>query len=190
MWQKLENDLNAMTLEWLKQSSQSESNQNQSKDVNLEMVDRKDKDLVYQVLWDHFADPKQISDWFAQEKFNWSNYFGYIPVKGWHDLYRTMVGPQKTDDKCDSEHKVSSGSSSHEVGPPVKGLFRSSSVSVSSSKEDTNCANVTFFQNPREVHKSNGELFEVISPSISYFCICHIYMFNNDIMLHLSRQFV
>ncbi|KAI4355258.1 hypothetical protein L6164_004047 [Bauhinia variegata] len=159
---KLENDLSAMTLEWLKQSSQSESNQNQSKDVNLEMVDRKDKDLVCQVLWDHFADPKLISDWFSQEKFNWSNYFGYMPVKGWHDLYRTMVGPQKTDDKYDSEHKVSSGFSSHEVGPPVKGLFRSSSVSISSPKEDTNCANVTFFQNPREVYKSNGELFEAV----------------------------
>ncbi|KAI4328931.1 hypothetical protein L6164_021244 [Bauhinia variegata] len=95
---KLENDLNAMTLEWLKQSGQSESNQNQSKDVNLELVNREDKDLVYQ--------------------------------------------------------------QSHEVKSPVKGLFRSSPASVSSPREDTNCANVTLFRKPREVYKRNGELLE------------------------------
>lgn len=161
LWQKLENDLNVMTLEWLKRPSLSEFNQSHEI-VNLEVVNRKDKFSVLQILWDHCADPKLISDCFVQEKLNWSNYLGHLPTKGWNDMYITMTGLHKTDDTHDYGWKVSSSSSSHDVGSPVKRTFQSGHASLSSHHKDTTTRTIALFQNPREIHKRNGELLEVI----------------------------
>ncbi|MCH88048.1 hypothetical protein A2U01_0008929 [Trifolium medium] len=145
LWQKLENDSNAMTLEWLKQTSQSEPNQHEVPDF-LELMNRKDNSLVHQLLWDHCANPKLIRDCFAQEKLNWSKDLNQKPTKGWNDLYTIMTGLYKTD----------------EVGSPVKGTFLSSHASARSNQKDIICANIDDFQSPREVYKRNGELLEAL----------------------------
>jgi hypothetical protein len=161
LWQKLENDSNAMTLEWLKQTSQSESNQHEVPDF-LELMNRKDNSLVHQLLWDHCANPKLIRDCFAQEKLNWSKDLDQKPTKGWNDLYTIMTGLYKTDESHDDECKVSKIPANHEVGSPVKGTFLSGHSSKRSNQKDIICANIDDFQSPREVYKRNGELLEVI----------------------------
>ena len=198
MWQKLENSSNVMTLEWLKQPVQSESIQNQNLDVvNLEVVNRKDKCLVYQILWDHCADPKLVSDCFTQEKLNWSNDLHHMPAKGWNNMYITMTGLHKTDERHDNEYKDSSGSPSHRAGSPVTGMLLSGHASASSYQKDTTCTNIENFQNPREIYKRNGELLEVISLLFNLFLLVQFNFFNsrqiyvdyqNDMMLHLSRH--
>ncbi|PNY04245.1 hypothetical protein L195_g000661 [Trifolium pratense] len=145
LWQKLENDSNDMTLEWLKQTSQSVSNQHEVPDF-LELMNRKDNSLVHQLLWDHCANPKLIRDCFAQEKLNWSKDLNQKPTKGWNDLYTIMTGLYKTD----------------EVGSPVKGTFPSGHASARSNQKDIICANIDDFQSPREVYKRNGELLEAL----------------------------
>lgn len=162
--QKFENNLNVITFEWLKQPSQSESNLSQDLDV-LEQLNGKDKYLVHQLLWDHCADPKLLSDCFAQEKLNWSSDLDHMPTKGWNDMYIIMTGLHKTDDTHDNECKLSSRSSSHEIGSPVKGMFPSGHAYARSNQKDTIQMDISVFQNPKEMYKRNGELLEVIFPS-------------------------
>lgn len=161
LWQKLEKDSNVMTLEWLKQTSQSESNQNGNLDVS-ELVNRKDNSLVHQFLWDHCADPKLIRDCFAQEKLNWSKDLDHKPTKGWNDLYTIMTGLQNTHDSQHDECKVSKISANHEAGSPVKGMSPSGHASPRSNQKDITCANIEDFKNPREIYKRNGELLEAL----------------------------
>nr|KYP54633.1 DmX-like protein 2 [Cajanus cajan] len=137
LWQKVENDLNVITLEWLKQKS--EFSQNQNLDI-LELGNRKDNYSVHQLLWDHCADPKLISDCFAQEKLNWPNDLDHMHTKGWNDLTR---------------------SSNHEVGTPVIGMS-SGHASARSNQKDITQTNFAVFQSPREMYKRNGELLEAL----------------------------
>lgn len=158
LWQKLENELNVMTLEWLKRPSPSEINQSHEI-VNLDEVKRQDNFSVFQMLWDHCADPKLISDCFAQEKLNWSNYLSHFPTKGWNDMYISVTGLHKSDDS----------SSSGDGGSTVKRTSQSDPASVNSHHKDTTARPIALFQNPREIHKRNGELIEVISLLIVLF---------------------
>lgn len=181
LWQKLENDSNVISLKWLKETIQSEPNQNQNLDV-LELVNRKDNYLVHQLLWDHCADPKLIRDCFAQEKLNWSKDFDHKPTKGWNDLYIIMTGSHKTDESHDDECKLSTGSANHEVGSPVKGMFPNGHASARSNQKDITCTNVAVFQSPREIYKRNGELLEVTNPFyLIIFIWPHICTYKNDI---------
>ncbi|KAJ1378686.1 WD40/YVTN repeat-like-containing domain superfamily [Sesbania bispinosa] len=161
LWQKLENDSNVMTLEWLKQTNQSESNQIQNLDV-WDLMNGKDNYLVHQSLWDHCADPKLISDCFAQEKLNWLKDLDHKPAKGWNDLYVIMTGLHKTDDSHDDECKLGTRSSNHEVGSPVKGMSLSGHASARSNQKDINCMNIAVFQSRKEMYKRNGELLEAL----------------------------
>lgn len=173
LWQRLEHDLSTMTLEWLKRPSLSESNQDQNQGIiNLELVNTKDKCLVYQLLWDHCADPKLVSDCFAHEKLDWSNYLDLLPAKGWNDMYIKLTEMHKTNDTHDYGGKVGNSSASHEVVSPVKKAFQGAHASVSSHQKETSSKNVTIFQSPREIYKRNGELFEVIFSSdfFPWFC--------------------
>ncbi|XP_029129055.1 uncharacterized protein LOC109807783 isoform X2 [Cajanus cajan] len=158
LWQKVENDLNVITLEWLKQKS--EFSQNQNLDI-LELGNRKDNYSVHQLLWDHCADPKLISDCFAQEKLNWPNDLDHMHTKGWNDLSRIMTGLYKTDDTCVGESKLSTRSSNHEVGTPVIGMS-SGHASARSNQKDITQTNFAVFQSPREMYKRNGELLEAL----------------------------
>lgn len=151
LWQKLENDSNVMTLEWLKQTRQSESNQNNNLNIS-ELVNGKDNYLVHQLLWDHCADPKLIRDCFAQEKLNSLKDSDHKPMKGWNDLYTIMTGLHKTDDSHDN----------HEIESPVKGILPSGHASARSNSKDITCANIDDFQSPREIYKRNGELLEAL----------------------------
>lgn len=160
LWKKLENDSNVATLEWLKQTSQSESNQNKKSLDILELVNRQDNNRVHQLLWDCCADPKLICDCFAQEKLNWSKDFDHKPSKGWNDLYN------KTDESHDDERKLSTRDANHEVASPVKGMLISGHASAKSNQKDIICMSSTVFQSPREIYRRNGELLEVIISSI------------------------
>ncbi|CAJ1950442.1 unnamed protein product, partial [Sphenostylis stenocarpa] len=156
LWQKVENDLNVMTLEWLKQKSQFSQNQN----LNiLELGNRKDYS-VHQLLWDHITDPKLIFDCFAQEKLNWPSDLDHMHTKGWNDLSMIMTGLLKTDDTCGDECKLSTRSSNPEVETPVKGTSLNGHAFARSNQNDITSTNFTFFQSPREMYKRNGELLE------------------------------
>ncbi|KAI5422049.1 uncharacterized protein LOC127076092 isoform X1 [Lathyrus oleraceus] len=161
LWRKSQNGSNVMTLEWLRQTSQSEPNHNENLDVS-ELVNRKDNHLAHQLLWDHCADPKLIRDCFAQEKLNWSKDSDHKPIKEWNDLYTIMTGLHKTDDSHNDESKVGKLSANHEVESPVKRMFPSSHASASSNQKETTCANIEDFQSPREIYKRNGELLEAL----------------------------
>ncbi|KAK7389790.1 hypothetical protein VNO78_25084 [Psophocarpus tetragonolobus] len=159
LWQKVQNDLNVMTLEWLKQKS--EFSQNQSLEI-LELGNRKDNYSVHQLLWDHCANPKLISDCFAQEKLNWPNDLDHMHTKGWNDLSVLVAGLHKTDDTCDDEYKLTNRSSNHEVVTPVKGTSLSGHASSRSNQKDITYTNFAVFQSPREMYKRNGELLEAL----------------------------
>ncbi|KAL3008820.1 hypothetical protein AAZX31_07G052800 [Glycine max] len=159
LWQKVGNDLNVMTLQWLKQKS--EFSQNQNLDI-LELGNMKDNYSVNQLLWDRCADPKLISDCFAQEKLNWPNDLDQMNTKGWNDLSIIMTGLHKTDDTCGDGCKLSTRSSNHEVGTPVKGTSLSGNASARSNQKDITYTNFAVFQSPREMYKRNGELLEAL----------------------------
>ncbi|TKY64098.1 DmX protein 2 [Spatholobus suberectus] len=159
LWQKVENGLNVTTLEWLKQKS--EFSQNQNLDI-LELGNRKDSYSVHQSLWDHCADPKLISDCFVQEKLNWPNDLDHMHTKGWNDLSIIMTGLHKTDDTCGDDCKLSTRSSNHEVGTPVKGMSLSGHASARSNQKDITNTNFALFQSSREMYKRNGELLEAL----------------------------
>jgi len=162
LWQKVKNDLNVKTLEWLKHKS--EFSQNQNLDV-LELGNRKEYS-AHQLLWDHSADPKLILDCFAQEKLNWPNDLDHMHTKGWNDLSLIMTGLHKTDDTCGDDFNLSTRSSNHEVGTPVKETSLNGHPSVRSNQKDITSTNFAVFQSPREMYKRNGELLEVLSPSV------------------------
>ncbi|XP_047147753.1 uncharacterized protein LOC124820153 isoform X1 [Vigna umbellata] len=156
LWQKVKNDSNVKTLEWLKQKS--EFSQNQNLNV-LELGNRKDYS-VHQLLWDHSADPKLIFDCFAQEKLNWPNDLDHMHTKGWNDLSMIMTGLHNTDDTCGDEFNLRS--SNHEVGTPVKETSLNGHPSAGSNKKDITSTNFAVFQSPREMYKRNGELLEAL----------------------------
>ncbi|ESW07263.1 hypothetical protein PHAVU_010G115000 [Phaseolus vulgaris] len=158
LWQKVKNDLNVQTLEWLKHKS--EFSQNQNLDV-LEPGNRKDYS-VHQLLWDHSADPKLILDCFAQEKINWPNDLDHMHTKGWNDLSMSMTGLHKTDDTCGDDFNLSNRSSNHEVGTPVKETSLNGHHSARSNQKDITSTNFAVFQSPREMYKRNGELLEAL----------------------------
>ncbi|KAI5415263.1 hypothetical protein KIW84_040634 [Lathyrus oleraceus] len=118
MLNNLRNGSNVMTLEWLRQTSQSEPNHNENLDV-FELVNRKDNHLAHQLLWDHYANPKLILNCFAQEKLNWSKDSDHKPIKEWNDLYTIMKGLYKTDDSHNDESKVGKLSANHDIEPPL-----------------------------------------------------------------------
>ncbi|KAK7381980.1 hypothetical protein VNO80_00582 [Phaseolus coccineus] len=158
LWQKVKNDLNVQTLEWLKHKS--EFSQNQNLKV-LELGNRKDYS-VHQLLWDHSADPKLILDCFAQEKINWPNDLDHMHTKGWNDLSMIMSGLHKTDDTCGDNFNLSTRSSNHEVGTPVKETSLNGHPSARSNQKDITSTNFAVFQSPREMYKRNGELLEAL----------------------------
>lgn len=121
--------------------------------------------LAFKILWDKWADPKIISESFAEEKIE---YFQKKPCTGWKQIHKSISIDGLNDGG--SMHKNSFATT--EAESPSKG---------SSPKEVFFTKETSPFQNPREICKRNGELLEVvlISSSIkkTIFFFCGYYVF-------------
>ncbi|CAK7348696.1 unnamed protein product [Dovyalis caffra] len=160
--QKVENRLPIPTLVWLK-----ESNLSQAKalyqNVNADMMNSKDELSSFDVLWDACADPRIVSEGFAQEKINLSLFFNHKSYEGWSDEYMSITAELETEDTLEHEGRLSNRPSSDEIGSTSTGLFRNGRTFLSSWQKDAVMTKeVSHFQNAKEVHKRDGELLEVV----------------------------
>lgn len=131
--QKMEDGSIEPTLLWLE--SFNESNP-RSLHTNLSQdVMNVENDLpASEMLWDYFADPKVIREGLAQENIELQRYIKPKASKEWSDIFMGITGPG--------------------IGDPVP-LPAELLLRVSSTEK------VMPFQNPKEVHRRNGELLEV-----------------------------
>ncbi|KAK9279962.1 hypothetical protein L1049_013646 [Liquidambar formosana] len=167
LWQKVEEGLQVLTLVWLEKFSQSQpgallKHLNQGF-LTLDMMNNENELWVLNTLWDICADAKIISEGFEQEKINWSLYINQKPRKGWSDIYKGILEEHATEETFNQEGRLSSTSASSGAGSPVRGLFRNSHTFFGSRQKDTASTKEFMpFQNPKEIYRRNGELFEAL----------------------------
>ncbi|BFG22185.1 hypothetical protein CerSpe_084590 [Prunus speciosa] len=161
---KLDYGLHVRTLVWLEESNQSQTralNQHLNQDIiKLDTIDeRHESDM----LWVTCADPKMISDSFAEEKINWSHSLDRKPTKGWSNICRGTTTVDETEEIPNHEVSLNSSSASTEAGSPAKSIFRGGHSFLGAWQKDTTLTKeVTPFLNPKEIYKRNGELLEAL----------------------------
>ncbi|GLU00836.1 hypothetical protein SLE2022_181750 [Rubroshorea leprosula] len=164
--QKLENGFDPSTLVWLEESKPSPSAMYRHLSqgtVNGDITNNTDGASISKSLWDTCADPNIISECFVQEKINWSCCFHLRPVKGWSDLYKSIMSEHETDEWNKNEGRLSNSSASSEVGSPSRTVFRNGHTLVSSWQKDSKIEKeISLFHHPKEVYKRNGELLEAL----------------------------
>ncbi|KAF3439842.1 hypothetical protein FNV43_RR18120 [Rhamnella rubrinervis] len=170
LWQKMDDSCHVMTLAWLEELSQSQTNalyQHLNQDiVNLDMTNGKRE---VDILWDICADPKIISESFAQEKIIWLRSFDHKPSKRWNEIYKGVRGVDVAEETHNHDNTPSTSSTTTQIGSPSRRLFRNGHTFLSSWQKDTTVKNeVTAFLCPKEIFKRNGELLEAL-------CINSIY---------------
>lgn len=135
--QKVNYKMAVPTLDWLKESSQP-----RPRGLNkIDLMDNYSELSVFEILWDICAEPKIISEILEQENIHFSKDINQKFSKEWSDMYKDNMAEPETN-TCHEESRASGGSGQKDATITAK---------VSGS-----------FQNPKEVHKNNGELFEVI----------------------------
>lgn len=167
MEQKVVCGFHVPTLPWLEESRQSRTrdlSQHLNQDVvSGDVMNTKDEYSVYEVFGDIFVDPGLVTESFTQENINWSDCLNHIPSRGWQDMHKVIIREHDTDKQYNHEGKLSNGLGGAEVGSPARDLLRNGHAFVTSWRKDKNItAEVTTFQSPKEIHKRNGELLEVI----------------------------
>ncbi|KAI3441725.1 uncharacterized protein J3R85_001750 [Psidium guajava] len=163
--QKLDNGWPAMTLVWLQKSDLTEPRSLQThlsdSNTSLDLVNSDTELSIFERLWTLWADPRIISDSFALEKINWSEYVNTKPSKRW-----TVVHDRMTLEENESRNNGSSCSTESTrtiSGSLSKGLFSNGNSLLSSwHKEPNLMKDVTHFQNPKDILKRNGELMEAL----------------------------
>ncbi|BBG97665.1 transducin family protein / WD-40 repeat family protein [Prunus dulcis] len=161
---KMDYGLHVRTLVWLEESNQSQTralNQHLNQDiVKLDTIDeRHESDM----LWVTCADPKMISESFAEEKINWSHSLDRKPSKEWSNICRGITTVDETEEIPNHEVSLNSSSASTEAGSPAKSIFRGGHSFLGAWQKDTTLTKeVTHFLNPKEIYKRNGELLEAL----------------------------
>lgn len=135
--QKVNHKMAVPTLDWLKESSQP-----RPRGINnIDLVDNDTELSGFEILWDICAERKIISEILKQESIHFSNDINQKFCKEWSDMYKDNMAEPETN-TCHEE---------------------SSAIGGSRQKDSTIMAKVTSsFQNPKEVYKNNGELFEAL----------------------------
>nr|XP_015888746.2 uncharacterized protein LOC107423659 isoform X2 [Ziziphus jujuba var. spinosa] len=172
LWQKMDNGWHVITLDWLEEFSESQTKalyQHLNQEIiSLDMMNGKDE---YDTLWDICADPKMISESFAQEKISWLHCFDYKPSKGWNDICKVIREVDRAEETHNHEGTPSTSSATSQGGSPStsRRLFRNGQTFLSSWQKDTTVTKeITSFKSPQEIFKRNGELLEAL-------CINSIY---------------
>lgn len=163
LWQKMDDRCHVMTLAWLEEFSRSQTKalyQHLNQEiVNSDMTNGKDE---FDILWDICADPKIISENFAQEKIVWMHCFDHKLSKRWNEIYKGIRGLDVAGETQSHDNTPSTSSTTTQVGSPSRRLFRNGHTFLSSWQKDTTVKNeVTTFLSPKEIFKRNGELLEV-----------------------------
>ncbi|XP_057981006.1 uncharacterized protein LOC131166445 isoform X2 [Malania oleifera] len=167
LWQKVEDGLHVATLAWLQQSPQSQprSLHKHLKHVSVDLgMTNENINLPYaEILWDICADPKIISDCFAQEKISWSQYIKQKPFKKWSNFYEGMNGEFETEEVYNQDGRLRGNYASSGAGSTVRGLLGNGHTLLSSGlKDSTSKQYIQSFQNPKDIYKRNGELLEAL----------------------------
>lgn len=162
--QKVENGLCVPTLVWLEKSNQSQPGSLKHLSVlTLDMMNKQDELWVLNTLWDICANAKIISEVFSQENINCSHFISQKPSKSWSDIYKGILEDHEIEETYNQEGKLSSNSAGGGPGLPVRALFRSGHTFLGSRQKDTAPTKEDIpFQNPKELYKRNGELFEAL----------------------------
>lgn len=163
LWQKMDDGWHVMTLAWLEELSQTQTKalyQHLKQEIgDMEVMNGKDE---FGILWDICADPKIISESFAQEKLTWLCCYDYKPSKRWNEIYKGATGADVTKEAHNNDKSPSTSSNTAQVGSSSRRLFRNGHTFLSSWQKDTTVTKeVTTFLSPKEIFKRNGELLEV-----------------------------
>ncbi|WCJ22439.1 transducin family protein / WD-40 repeat family protein [Euphorbia peplus] len=157
---QIENRFNVSTLEWLQESSLSQAKV-LYQDADVDITNIKDELSIFDIVWDSCADPNIISESFAQEKINWSQFFNKRKLRGWSQFYGSVNGEQSTNEVLDHESRVSNDSSHDDVAPPSKGLLENGKAVLGIWQKDITKEEL-HFQNTKEIYKRDGELLEAL----------------------------
>eukprot|EP00257_Ricinus_communis_P018591 XP_015577351.1 uncharacterized protein LOC8263496 [Ricinus communis] len=159
---KVENELHMTTLTWLKDSIASQAKV-LYQDASADIMNSKDELSTFDILWDTCADPNIVSEGFALEKINWSEFFNRRSSQSWSKFYKIIRGEYETREGLDHEVRLSTNRSSDEVESPGKGLFKNGrAVLTTWQKDATISKEETLFQNAKEIYKRDGELLEAL----------------------------
>ncbi|KAK4418497.1 Bifunctional fucokinase/fucose pyrophosphorylase [Sesamum alatum] len=136
-----------------------EDNYQMSEDTKL--LDRGNKLLDFEQLWNTCTDPKLIRGVFLQEYRNWLPYFKEKSSSGWRDAYVSITREFESEETFDKEDRL--GSPSHGRGSPLACLSPDDHPFKSSGDKDLyDPKRVVPFQNPIEIYRRNGELLEAL----------------------------
>ncbi|XP_009375416.2 uncharacterized protein LOC103964230 isoform X1 [Pyrus x bretschneideri] len=161
---KMDNGLRVTTLVWLEESNKSQPgalNEHLNQDnVKLDTIGER---LESDMLWDACADPKIISESFAQEKVDLSHSLDHKPSNGWGTINRGIGAADETEEIHHHQVTLNSSSPNSEAGSPAKSVFRGGHSFLGAWQKDTTITKeVTPFLNPKEIYKRNGELLEAL----------------------------
>ncbi|KAL5998897.1 hypothetical protein ACLOJK_009845 [Asimina triloba] len=115
----------------------------------------------FEMLWEICFDPMVIHEIFAQEKLLFLA-IAQKPVKCWSDVYEDISNEYENGDATHADQVGSSSSAVSETGLPAKTRTSDNSFLVTGRKDSSLPDDITFFQNPKEIHKQNGELLEAM----------------------------
>ncbi|KAL5540048.1 hypothetical protein UlMin_042821 [Ulmus minor] len=162
--QKMEYGNHVRTLVWLQESSKSQNKvSSEHLDQNIVQVDMINGKKESDTLWDICADPKMISESFAQEKISWLHLLDHKPSQGWSEIYKGIRRVDEAEETRNHEGIPGQSSATNETGSPARRVFQNGHTFLSSWQKDTTLAKeVKSFLSPKEITKRNGELLEAL----------------------------
>lgn len=161
--QKMEDGSNEPTLMWLKGFSESSPralNKHLSHGFDSQDVMNRGNDLsASELLWDFLSDPKFICERLEQQSFKWQQYIKPKPPREWSDMFVSVNGECKAEESS----KQGGGFDGSETGSPLRGPSPDLNSFPSTVQPNVMLTEKFLpFQNPKEVHRRNGELLEVL----------------------------
>ncbi|CAI0440432.1 unnamed protein product [Linum tenue] len=145
---------------WLQESYGSEAKIHYQ-DVSADVLNSKNEAYMLEILWNFCADPRMIHEGFAQENLNFKQFSHLITSKSWTGLHKGISENHEVIGVPDHDTNLSSIAVNDEVAFSAKGLFMNFRTLLSSWQKDAAITKkVSIFQNPREVHRGEGELLE------------------------------
>ncbi|KAI4369823.1 hypothetical protein MLD38_018227 [Melastoma candidum] len=161
--EKTGNGFQAMTLAWLEESKQAECraiHEQSSVDSTLELLKDNHEALIYEILWNCWAEPSIISEGLKLEKINWSKCASLKQSTGWRDVHE---GSTTGEDLSGTDYQVG-----NRIGSPItsshSGTFFSTGNSLLNTwhKEAPVVKEIIHFHIPKDTLKRNGELLEAL----------------------------
>ncbi|GMH22541.1 hypothetical protein Nepgr_024384 [Nepenthes gracilis] len=167
LWLKVREGAPVPTLLWLEEFSQSQPRgvheHLSSSSTGLGAVNAEASLLCSESLWNICSDPSLIIQVLARVGIELSEVTHWKPLRGWRDLYTRIIGESEKKETYNQESVSGRSSAASKTGSPALTESHIVHSQVDSDKKESDVLNnVVPFQNPREIYRRNGELFEAL----------------------------